>query len=274
MKCQGWRNRCEKEGCDYRYKRTDGLTICPKCGTPRERCDAEAVDGYNYCNHHGGANPRNNFYGLGGQIVKSGKSSGFQLTRLASKYIEMQTDGRLLTNRLSIEVIRNRISELAERIDLHQAPDRLANIQKLWLEYLKARGTVEEIMAKKAVEEEFEAAYHDYAAWKQMFEAVDLDRKLVESEVKIIKDMRAVLTAEDAYELTAKLLASIINTTNAMENVPDSVKLLFLKRIQYEFTRIVGERIKSGTRGSGAEDYDAESGELDRERIPDPGDEE
>jgi hypothetical protein len=98
-----------------------------------------------------------------------------------------------------------------------------------------------------------------------MFEAIDIDRKLVESEVKIIKDIHAVLTVEDAYELTAQLLGAIISTTQGMENIPDPVKLHFLKRIQYEFTRIVGDRLGAGSGGSSPEDSGAESGELDRE---------
>lgn len=263
MKCNGWRNRCQNEDCHHRYQRTDGITICPDCGLPRERCKRPAVPGYRYCNNHGGPNPKNNFYGLGGIRVTTGKNSQFQLTQLASKYIDMQTNGQLLTNRMSVQLVRDRIIELAQRIDLNQAPDRLANLYKLWQDYLRSKGTMDEMPNRILLDAEFEKAYHDYAAWKQMFEAIDLDRKLVESEVKIIKDMRAVLTAEDAYQLTAQLLAAIINTTNSIENVPDKVKLDFLKRIQYEFTRIVGERVEQGARGGGAEDSDAEGGELD-----------
>lgn len=187
----------------------------------------------------------------------------FPLTRLASKYIEMQTDGRLLTNRLSIDVIRKRIVDLGERIDLNQAPDRLEKLQKLWIKYNEKKNTVEELLVKQELDDEFEKAYHDYASWKQMFEAIDLDRKLVESEVKIIKDMNAVLTAEDAYNLVAQLMASIISTTNSLEGVSDPIKRDFLKRIQYEFTRIVGDRGKQRPRGGGGEDSLSESGELD-----------
>lgn len=195
--------------------------------------------------------------------MKTGANSGFPLTRLASKYIEMKQDGRLLSNRASLEVIRDRISQLAERIDLDKAPDRLENIRKLWEKYKLNKGSFDENIYMREVDEEFERAYHDYASWKQMFEAIDLDRKLVESEVKIIKDIRAVLTAEDAYELTAQLLAAIISTTNSMEGVDDYIKLNFLKRIQYEFTRVVGDRVNKGAGGSGREVDTAESGELD-----------
>lgn len=263
MKCQGWISRCQNEECKFHYQRTDGLEICPDCGTPRERCKNEAVDGYNFCRYHGGPNPKNDFYGLQSQLTTNGKQSTMKLTQLASKYIEMQKDGRLLSNRASIEVIRDRIRQLAERIDLNQAPDRLANLKQLWEDYKFHRGQVDEGIYRDLVDQEFEKAYHDYASWKQMFEAVDLDRKLVESEVKIIKDIKAVLTAEDAYELSAQLLAAIIQTVNGMKDIPDKTKLYFMRRIQYEFTRIVGSGTEERVEGGVAEDSDAEGSTVD-----------
>ena len=273
MNCQAYKRRCPK--CEYHYGSYErAKLVCPKCGTARVPCGNQAVDGYRWCKVHGGPNPKNNFYGLGGQMPISGNNSQFQLTRLAGKYLEMQTDGRLLSNKASIEVIRKRITDLAERIDMNQAPDRLANIQKLWFEYKSKKGEPDEKLAMIALDEEFERAYHDYASWKQIFEAIDLDRKLVESEVKIIKDIHATLTAEDAYKLTAQLLAAIISTVQGTPEIPDHTKINFLKRIQYEFTRIVGEKLDPRHRGSSEQDSDAEGSELDRARVLDPGDEE
>jgi hypothetical protein len=91
---------------------------------------------------------------------------------------------------------------------------------------------VEATLTKKEIDEQFEAAREDYMAWEQMFNALDLDRKMVDSEVKVAKEIQAILTAEDAYELVAKLLASVIQVVNDPNQ---------LKRIQYEFTRIVGD---------------------------------
>jgi len=261
MKCEALKRECS--GCGHRFTKWGPKIPCPECGVERSSCGHKAVAGYKFCRFHGGPNPKNNFYGLGGRMLKSGENSGFPLTRLASKYMEMKQDGRLLSNRASLEVIRDRISQLAERIDLDKAPDRLENIRKLWEKYKLNKGFPDEKVHMQEVDEEFERAYHDYASWKQMFEAIDLDRKLVESEVKIIKDIRAVLTAEDAYELTAQLLAAIISTTNSMEGVDDHIKLNFLKRIQYEFTRVVGDRINKGPGGGGREVDTAEGGELD-----------
>jgi len=262
MQCQAYKKSCPK--CGFFYDKIyTGKKICPECGTQRARCKGYAVLPYRFCRFHGGPNPKNNFYGMG-HMLTSGKSSQFELTRLAGKYIEMKKDGRLLSNRASMEVVRVRIQQLLDRIDMNQAPDRLKNIKDLW-ENFKNSGGSGQAEYSRLLDEEFEKAYHDYAAWKQMFEAIDVDRKLVESEVKIIKDMRAVLTAEDGYELTAQLMAAVMAATGAMPEIPDNVKRNFLKRIQYEFTRVVGERIGDRAGRGFTEDSDAESGDVDRE---------
>lgn len=169
----------------------------------------------------------------------------FPLTRLAAKYNEQMQNGRFLSNRHSLDVIRTRISQLLERIDQNEAPDRLKRLYVLWERYKEQQAagmSVEAVGTKRSLDEEFEKAYHDYAAWEQMFTALDLDRKMVESEVKIAKEINAILTAEEAYELTAKLMAAIISAVGAAA-MDQSEKGRLLNRVQFEFTRIVGDGI-------------------------------
>ena len=244
--------------CKKGFKRGERVPTCPDCGADLH-CTSWAVPGYKLCKNHGGPVPSRNFYGVGRGIV-SGSQSQFQLTRLASKYNELQKDGRLLSNRASIGIIRDRITQLLERIDQNEAPDRLYKLQKLWGEMREAEGKgdqLEALKVKTEIDAEFEAAYHDYAAWKQMFEALDLDSKMVEREAKIAKDLHAILTAEDAYKLTAKLLGSIIAAVQQLVGVDDNIKAGLLKRIEYEFTRIIGEGSGEEPGGSGREVIDA-----------------
>lgn len=169
----------------------------------------------------------------------------FQITRLASKYNEQLSNGRFLSNRHSLDVIRTRITQLLERIDQNQAPDRLKNLYRLWEKYRKeerAGNSVDAVVTGRELEDEFEKAYHDYTAWEQMFMALDLDRKMVESEVKIAKEINAILTAEEAYELTAKIFAAVISAVGA-QAMDNKQKGQLLNRIQYEFTRIIGDNI-------------------------------
>lgn len=163
-----------------------------------------------------------------------GRNSNFPLIRLASKYKEMTTDGRLLSNRNSIEIVRYRIGELLERVDAKEAPDRLARLGKLWEKFKRVRyvDELEMLKVQKALDAEFEAAFHDYAIWTQMFEALDLEKNLVESEVRIVKDLKAIMTAEDGYKMLAKVFAIIME----VEDDPKKIK-----QYQYEFTRMVGD---------------------------------
>jgi hypothetical protein len=230
MKCNSLVHTCK--GCGRKFDVSEKMDTC-SCGISRD-CDKPAVPGYNFCSSHGGPSPSRNFFGRG-RSMTTGAGSSFPLTRLASKYNEMKKDGRILSNRHSITIIDHRIMQLVERIDANDAPDRLNKLQKLWNEMrdFEMRGNeVEATLIKKAIDVQFEKAREDFLSWDQMVNILDARRKMVDSEVKVAKDIQAILTAEDAYELVAKLLASVIQVVNDPNQ---------LKRIQYEFTRIIGD---------------------------------
>lgn len=247
VRCQRLTHKCR--ACGTAFPADDKRENCG-CGEDR-RCQKEAVTGYRFCSNHGGPAPARGFYGLGAPMT-NGSGSSFPLTRLASKYVQMQRDGRVLSNRSSIEIVRTRIQQLAERIDMNDAPDRFATIQKLWEQYTEKLDLGFDLEAQRLrieLDAQFKKAGDDYAAWKQMFDALDLDRKMVESEVKVVKEIQAMLTAEDAYQLAAKLLGAVLD----VETDPEKLKL-----IQYRFARIIGEN-PDRRAGSGSGDYiDAE----------------
>lgn len=194
--------------------------------------------------------------------MTTGSGSSFPLTRLAAKYNQMRQDGRVLSNRAAVEVIDERIVQLAERIDVDEAPDRVAKLHEQWQDYINALDggrVMESTLARRDLENTFDRIYHDYAAWNQMMTALDLRRKMVESEVKVLEKIKAIMTAEDAYEMTAKLLAAVMNV------VEDPKKL---KQVQYEFTRIIGESGDRTSKKDGADDWGGGGEETDQ---PGPG---
>lgn len=199
----------------------------------------------------------------------TGERSQFAIARLASKYTELTENGRFLSNQQSMEIVRARIQQLADRIDRNDRPERLRVLRELWVEFWEADeagDNLERLKIKGQIDAEFDAVYHDYMSWQQMFDALELDRKMVESEVKIAKDLKAILTAKDAYELAAKLLAAIIEAANSMIFDPQ-IRGRFLKRIQYEFARLVGDRSFSeddaGPDGSSREIVDSVASIVD-----------
>ena len=168
-------------------------------------------------------------------IVRKKRGSDSRLMKVATKYEQMLSNGRILSNRAAMEVLDDRVKQLADRIDVNDAPDRMARLKNLWSEFKTAYALdngLEIIVAIKKLDMEFERAYHDYKAWEQLMSLFDLRRKLVDTEVKTIKAIKAILTAEDAHNLVAKLLAVVIRVET------DPVKL---RIIHHEFSRIIGE---------------------------------
>lgn len=187
-----------------------------------------------------------------GTGLTTGSGSGFPITRLAAKKEEMEKSGALLTNRRSIDVVRSRLQELLERIDGRDMGERMAALFNLWEKYKEAEKHGEDLKlleTRQALDEEFERVYHDYKSWEQIMDVIDLDRKLVESEVKIAKDMHAILTAEDAYDLIAQFFAIIIR------HIDDPTKL---KAIQYDITRLIGDRSDAAVKAGDREDNPGE----------------
>jgi len=197
-------------------------------------CGRDAVNGYTRCVSHGAPVPSRNFYGRGN--MTTGDRSSFPIVRLAARYNKMTTDGRVLSNRASIDIFDHRIKELLDRVDLKESPERIKRLHNLWVEYRhneEIGNEVEKIQNRKMLDLEFEKIYHDYMAWEQVFNALELRGKAVEREIKVLKEIKAIMTAEDGYELAAKLLAAV------MRVVGDDPKKM--KQVQYEFTKIIGE---------------------------------
>lgn len=160
----------------------------------------------------------------------------FPIVKLADRVRQLQDDPRILSNRTSIEIVRSRIMQLAERVDVQDAPDRMMKLAGLWADYVDSERTgttTESVKLKFKITREFEKAREDFMIWQQMFEALDLDSKLVEREMKVVKEIRAFLTAEDAYDLVAKLLAVV---TDVVED-PQKLKI-----IQFKFTKLIGDK--------------------------------
>lgn len=240
-KCRKLLDECRK--CDRFFRRDERYRNCPDCGESRQ-CRSYPNRGGIYCNEHGGTNYNLRHRGRGmGAPVKTGSQSRSMITKMASKYLEQTKSTPYMMNRKSIDLLDARVMDLLDRTDSESSPERMKRIIGLWQDFKAAvpglknfvRADDKATKAFDALEAEMEAAYHDYAAWSQIFEALELRRKHTESEVKILKDMRALMTAEEGMELAAQLFAAIIKV---LRDVPHGQDYIFL--IKLEFERITG----------------------------------
>lgn len=237
MKCQSNSpvTKCRK--CGWKNEKREWT--CAECGEEM-RCQKDAVDGYTLCDSHGGPAPNRNFYGRG--PMDTGSTSAFPITRLAATYNKQVSDGVLLSNRASIDLIDTRIKQLLERVDIEEAPDRVAKLYELWNDFKsQPEHSPEWLQARVALDDEFKKVYHDYKAWEQIFQALDLRGKSIEREVKTLQSIKAMMTAEDGYHLSARLLAA------SMKVIGDDPKKL--KELQYEYAKIIGESSDRVTEG-------------------------
>jgi len=156
-----------------------------------------------------------------------------------------------------IDVMDARLMQLADRIDHDETPQRFVNLHNLWTDFKAARrrdNQVEMVKLLSQMDDEFERIYHDYAAWEQILQIVDLRRKAVDSEFKIAREMKAMLTADQTRNLVGKLLAIITR------EVKDAKAL---KRISYAFSRLIGEDRLATAEEMDAVELEAESVEED-----------
>lgn len=173
---------------------------------------------------------------------------------IARKALALESDTRILSNRSMIDVMDARLLQLADRIDHEEAPERMKNLYQMFQTFKVARkhgrqAEMSRILAE--MDDEFERIYHDYAAWQQMLDIANLRRQAVESEFKIVREMKALLTADQTKNLVGKLLAIIIR------EVKDPKAL---KRINYAFSKLIGE-----DRIATEEEMDAEVLDIDAE---------
>jgi len=273
-KCAALVVKCQN--CQRLFRRDERYILCPDCGTTRE-CPNYAVRGQVNCNKHGGApNLKNKYEPRQGRTIVTGKQSTSLVANLASKYIEMGKNGPLVSNTKVLTILDDRLVQLLDRIAENYSDQRIKKITGAW-EDLKTSvpglrmWVKEQPTAQKAfgtLDSEVNKAYHDYESWNQVKEFMNLRAKVAKDQMSILKDARAMITAEDAYELSAQLLAAVVKV---LGDDPNGAKLI--KSIHGEFARILGEPYVEPVGPGEPEIIDIDTSAMDREELSYPGDE-
>lgn len=218
---------CRKCGKEFENFMT-GPRECPECGESRA-CNIEPLPGYEYCFRHGGPKLPWNY-----RMTGSSKSR-WPLLKLASKYAEQLSNPDVTTLKGARTVLSARVYDLLDRIESVRDEDRVGTLQKLWSDFQTARYNHNEDEMKRiatAIDNSFEEAWHDYRSWDQIIKILGEDRKMAETQVRIMKDLSLLYTAEQVYEAIAQLLGVIIKVEN------DPIKLEVIAR---EFTQFIGD---------------------------------
>lgn len=230
--------------CDRFFRRDERYLECPDCGASR-RCRAWTIKGSKYCAVHGGKSfLKYKKSSRKGRPIVSGSSSKSIVANLASKYVQMQKSGPLQSNRAVLDALDTRLFELLDRVEQNYSENRIKKIISAWEALKKAipgmamwlKDNPNGRKAYQTLDAEVDKAYHDYESWKQIGEFFDLRRKVSVDEMKILKDMQALISAEDAYELAGKLLGAVLQVLGDQPNGSQLINL-----IHGEFETILGE---------------------------------
>jgi len=195
-----------------------------------ERCKANAMNGRDVCYHHGGRSLRGadhpNWKG-GKTTAKIGRYSADLPERLVDAYERSVTDPQLIHLSSEIGVLDARIAELIGKIDAGDPNGRLEEIDMAWAGFAEKRkaGDVEGMNhSLQVLEAAITRERTDGAIWEQIQKAIDLRRKLANTQRMILTDEQNVVTASQVITL-AQTLVSIIR-----ERVKDPMVVQLIKQ--------------------------------------------
>lgn len=262
-------------GCQRNFRRDERYLSCPDCGAGRQ-CKNYRVKGYDFCHLHGGKpNLKARYEPKRGRAIMTGEHSSSPVAKLAAKYIKMSESGPLVNNSKVLSILDDRIIELLNRIEENYSENRVKKIIKAWQDLKSGFPGMEKWVADKptankafhTLEIETEKAYHDYESWNQVGDFMKMRSTVSKEQVSILKDLKAMITAEDAYELSAQLLAAVVTV---LKDEPNGAKLT--KSIHGEFARILGEPSLEPLGGREQEIIDIDTSRMDRAEFLYPGD--
>lgn len=187
------------------------------------------TNGSGRCRLHGGKSLR----GLASPTFKTGRYSKFLPARLQERFVASQEDAELLSLRSEISMLDARIEDLLSRVDTGEAGE-IWKMAKSAFSGLKVAvrqlDTVKIATALDEIETLINGGYNDFSCWREIGEAVELRRKLVESERKRLMEMNQIITAEQATILLTTILDVIrrkVNDRKILNDIQDEFIRLF-----------------------------------------------
>jgi hypothetical protein len=248
-------HRCRNRDCDRQFKYEEKMVDCPSCGENR-RCQRRRHFPFKRCFRHSKRG-----------IPKPSGGSRYQINRLAAGYLQIQNDPELLSHRESLELLDFRINQLIERAAEMDASDkRWKDVIERWNK-LKRRvfGTLGETSEYREFVRIMDAHEHDYEIWNQITQLILARARVGDAEVKRIEKMQQMLTAEDAMQFAAQLLAANVKV------LEDHPKLL--RDVNLQFIRIVGDAGHGDFPAAAQEERTVESSFVDDGELLDTGSE-
>lgn len=220
--CKG---EIDGEPCDYRYPDAEG-TVCPFCGTPRQRCKSWPIKGREACMFHGGKA----LMGIDHPTYKGSGLSKHLPTRLLDTFFEAMENPDILNGTEDIATLQARIRELLARQRDNLPPaeiwGQLGNLFKKYRQQEHTAATGQTAgQRKNAMQKmmdtlnEIEAiiikGYFERETWQEITGLTEQIRKLRETERRRLKDAEQMITPAQFNTLLVQFIQTVkLNVRN------------------------------------------------------------
>jgi len=132
--------------------------------------------------------------------------------RISDHYLTALDDQDLLSGRDSVALADARINDLLSKVNTGETGSIWNNLKTAHYE-LKRAQVMGDANAGRAAMAEIESLIHkgssEYQSWKEIFDLIDLRRRLAESEHKRLVSLQQVFTAEQGMKLIRFLIIII-----------------------------------------------------------------
>lgn len=173
-----------------------------------EQCKRHAVPGKRVCAMHGGKS----LAGIASRTFKTGRYSKYLPANLVEKYQEALQDSNLESLNSELALINARIAHVLSSIPTSEIGEtwrRLRQVYESLRHAMNDENAVGTIQALQEMGDLITQGLDEYQRWKEVYELVELRRRLSETERRRLVDMQQYMTSQQAMVLVGTLLGII-----------------------------------------------------------------
>ena len=192
-----------------------------------EQCRKYAIAGTKFCRSHTRGKP----FAKGplNPAFKHGRFSTHLPTRMLENYEEAASDPELLELKSAIALTQARIVDLIRRADTGESGHAWDQLAKLKEQFLKAQDTDTQHRVLGELLDSIDKSKGDFHTWREVFDLVEKQRRLTDSEAKRIERMGQYITYEQGVVLITRLLTVIrkhVKDQSVLNAIADEVRAM------------------------------------------------
>ena len=193
------------------------------------QCGQNAVTGKNVCYYHGGRSKA----GLAAPSFQHGKYSKHLPARMLDAYAAAGNDAQLIGLRDELRVMDARLADLLGGIGEEPGRAQWARIQAAYDALRAAKGDRAAVDAAIVeIGSALAAGMSEGVVWTEIYNAINLRRRLVDSEAKRLQRLHQMITVESAMTMISAIVHSIRQHADptAIEKISSDVSVILARK--------------------------------------------